>query len=250
MQEQDGCRGDGQSAAALEVALDEAVAREATLQTELKALLARRDEVLLSGTDADVDKVEVELNAVTRRLDRLDLRIPLLRARHAEQLAAETAARRDADFEVAVVARLGAAAQVDQALERLGAALRLLDNSGRRLRLAGAPLGSTAERDLLGAVRLSSPLAERMLGIPYALSLEPRSLADVEAERWNRVRRASGTSTVAPARKPEDRAPPLQPIAANELERSGRYGQPAATMPVRLGDGRSDTDGEFTNVGA
>lgn len=84
------------TAAEIATSLEAARAERTAAASEQAALADRRAEALVSGSDAAVDKVEAELTATARKLDRLDAVIARLAARHAEAASVETAAEIEA----------------------------------------------------------------------------------------------------------------------------------------------------------
>ena len=168
---------------------------------------------------------------MTRQLDRAELRIPVLWKRHAEALAASRRITRAADFDDAVASRLTAAQAIDRALAALGPAFRDFRDAGHRFASLGIAVGSTAERDLLASLRRHASEFGDAVGVPHALMLEPARLTDLERDRWRRVRDAGSIHDGRTARAIGDRSPPVEPVAADELERLGRYGRPFTVGP-------------------
>jgi hypothetical protein len=138
---------------ATSVALAEALAEARTAAASSAAHAAevaeRRQQLLLGGSDAQIDAVDAELATANRAVDKIEAAVAALEARLAEAEDAERAAAIDrihADGAAALAAGLGAdreyaalAPQVAGLARRMADAQAAIDQANARLRRAGDP---------------------------------------------------------------------------------------------------------------
>ena len=181
------------SAGQLAEALKAAEREQAQLEGEARSLSDRRVAALLGEPDDVLDKIETELNAVHRKLDRAEMRVPHLRRLLLDQKAKEAEATSASAFDTAVDRRVDAARKLESALQTLGEAFKEFYDAGSELR-ALKPEHSFDDHacclQLIGAVRRNAPEFAEQFGIgrnaAFTFPLGPLALS--ESEFWQRAR--------------------------------------------------------------